>query len=135
MPLKIALRPNEKMIIDGAVVRNGSTACNLYIENEVPILREKDIMTENMADSPCRKIYFVIQLMYIDRENLARYHKQYWKLVRELIQAAPRFVDVIDAISEYIISNQYYKALKLGTKLIAHEEEVLSNVRKSIANL
>lgn len=130
MALKITLKPREKMVIDRAVVINGSTACNLFIENVVPILREKDIMREEEAGSPCRKIYFIIQLMYIDQDNLAMYHDGYWKLVRELVGAAPSLVGILDAISEEIVNSQYYKALKLAKKLILREEEVLSNVRK-----
>ena len=102
MALKITLRPNEKMIIDGAVISNGGTTSNFLIENEVPVLREKNIMSEKDADSPCRRIYFVIQLMYIDRENLTSYHDRYWKLVRELIDAAPSLLGIIDEISEQI---------------------------------
>ena len=55
------------MIIGGAVVTNGNSAsCDLVIENKTPILRQKDILTEEKADSPCRRIYYAIQLMYID---------------------------------------------------------------------
>ncbi|MCF8128900.1 MAG: flagellar biosynthesis repressor FlbT, partial [Deltaproteobacteria bacterium] len=53
MPLKITLKPNERMIIDGAVIRNDSTTCDLIIENKVTLLREKDIMSEKGACTPC----------------------------------------------------------------------------------
>ena len=135
MALKITMKPREKMIIDRAVIVNGGAACSLFIENEVPILREKNIMKEEDANSPCRKIYFVIQLMYIDQDNLASYHDKYWKLVRGLLDAAPSLVGVIDAISEEIVSSRYYKALKLAEKLILREGEVLSHVRESVTGL
>ncbi len=135
MALKITLRPGEKMIIGGAVVTNGGAKCDLFIENEVPMLRGKNIMTQEDADSPCRRIYFVIQLMYIDTKNLALYHDQYWRLVRELIDAAPSLVGIIDAISEEIVSGRYYQALKLARELILYEEEALFNVRKSNAGV
>ena len=61
MPLKITLKPHERMIVGGAVITNGNTRCDLLIENKVSILRQKDIMSEKDADSPCRKIYFTIQ--------------------------------------------------------------------------
>ena len=81
MALRISLKPQEKMILGGAVIMNGNnTGCKLIIENTVPILREKDILNENDANSPCRRIYFVIQLMYIDEGNLVNHQKKYWKL-------------------------------------------------------
>ena len=123
------------MIIDGAVVRNAGITANLLIENDVPILRKKDIMSEEDVYSPCRQVYFVIQLMYIDEENLSKYQKTYSKLLGDVVKAAPSVLKLIDQISEHIVSRKYYQALKLAKQLIDYEEEVLLNVRKSVANL
>ena len=58
MALKITLKPGERMIIGGAVLTNGNSAsCDLVVENKIPILRQKDILTEEKANSPCRRIY------------------------------------------------------------------------------
>jgi flagellar protein FlbT len=130
MALRISLKPQEKMILGGAVIMNGNnTGCKLIIENTVPILREKDILNENDANSPCRRIYFVIQLMYIDEENLVDHQKKYWKLIKDLVKAAPSTIGVIDQISEEIVSARYYQALKLAQKLIDYEQEVISRVQ------
>ncbi len=130
MALKITLKPHEKMIIGGAVLTNGnSMGCHLIIENKVPILREKDILSEDEANSPCRRLYFIIQLMYIDEENLVLHQKKYWKLVKELVKAAPSTVRFIDQISEYIVGGKYYQALKLANNLTDYEQEVISRVQ------
>ena len=128
MALKIALKAHERMIIGGAVVTNGPTKCELLVENKVPVLRQKDIMSENGADTPARRIYFAIQLMYIDEENLITHHNSYWKLVQDVVKAAPTTLGLIDPISENILSGKYYQALKLAKKLIAYEQEVLGRV-------
>jgi len=130
MALKITLKPHEKMIIGGAVVTNGNNGCNLVIENNVPILRQKDIMNEKEASSPTRRIYFVIQLMYIDEKNLAPHHKTYWKLVQDFIQAAPATLPIINQMSNKILGGQYYHALKLARNLIDYEKEVITLVQK-----
>ena len=128
MPLKITLKPHERMIVGGAVITNGNTRCDLLIENKVPILRQNDIMSEKDADSPCRKIYFTIQLMYIDEENLIEHHNTYWKLVQDIVKAAPSMLALIDQISEHILNNKYYQALKLAKKLIDYEQEIIDHV-------
>ena len=118
------------MILGGAVITNGnSMGCHLIIENKVPILREKDILGENEADTICRQLYFIIQLMYIDEENLVLHQKKYWKLVKELVKAAPSTVGRIDHVSEEIVSGRYYQALKLAQELIDYEQEVISRVQ------
>jgi flagellar protein FlbT len=130
MALKITLKPNEKMIIGGTVIVNGSsTISNLIIEYQVPILRQKDILSEKDANSPSKRIYFAIQLMYIDEENRNIHQNIYCELTKELVRAAPSTTGLIDKISEYILSDKYYPALKLAKKLIAYEEEALSCVQ------
>jgi flagellar protein FlbT len=129
MALKITLKPNEKMILGGTVVVNGSSmSSDLIIEYKIPILRQKDILSEKDANSPSKRIYFAIQLMYIDEENRNIHQNIYLKLAKELVQAAPSKIGLIDRISEYILSDKYYPALKLAKKLIAYEEEALSCV-------
>lgn len=129
MTLKITLKPREKMIIGGAVLINGNPKnTDLIIENTVPVLRQKDILSEKDATSPCSRIYFVIQLMYIDEANLLAHHNAYWKLVRELLDAAPSLTGFIDQINQHILSGRHYQALKLARELITYEQEVISRV-------
>lgn len=135
MALKLTLKPHERLIIGGAVVTNGNSTSEFVVENNVPILREKDIMREEDADSPCKRIYFIIQLMYIDEKNLAAHHNTYWQLVRDLLEAAPSTLGLVDQISWYILGNRYYQALKLTKKLIDYEQEAISHVRNSVERL
>jgi len=124
------------MIIGGAVVTNGnSTNCDLVIENKTPILRQKDILTEEKANSACRRIYYAIQLMYIDENNLAAYHKIYWDLVKDVVHAAPSTVVLIDSISELILQRQYYQALKLTKRLIEYEQEAIERASGSVESI
>jgi flagellar protein FlbT len=125
MALKINLKPHEKLLLGSAVITNGNAKCSLYVENNVTILREKDILKEKDATSPCKRIYFVVQMMYVDQENLVEYHKLYWKLVRDVVGAAPSVLPYIDKISDSIVVGQYYQALKFSRKLINYEQEVL----------
>jgi flagellar protein FlbT len=132
MSLKLRLKPDEKIIIGGAVLQNGPKASEFIVENTVPILRQKDIMAERDAVSPARRVYFVIQLMYIDRENQVDYHTRYWDLVKDILAAAPSTKPYVDRISEQIVSGDFYQALKFTRKLITYEEELLSHVKKSL---
>lgn len=131
MALKLALKPHERIIIGGAVIRNGASSCHLLIENNVPILRQADILAEADANSPCRRIYFVIQLLYIDGDRNSELQPMYWELVSDVLSAAPSMKDLISQISQLIIKAKFYQALKIAKKLIQYEEELLHNVSKS----
>ena len=115
------------MILGGAVVTNGHSRCDLIIENSVPVLRDKDILGAEDANTPCRRIYLVIQLMYVDEKNLAEYHNTYWKLVHDVVNAAPSMHALVGQASEEILTKNYYQALKTAKELIDYEQEVLSH--------
>ncbi len=124
MPLKITLKPRERLILGGAVVRNGDAATHLLVENEVPILRERDILTEKNAGSPCRRIYFAIQLMYVDQPRLAQHQQLYKMLVADVLGAAPSTRRFTDPISKLVAEEKYYQALKVARQLIDYEQEL-----------
>ena len=125
MPLKIMLKPRERLILGGAVVRNGEAAAHLLVENEVPILRERDILSEPHANSPSRRIYFAIQLMYVDERKLAEHHRLYWMLVHDLLAAAPSTSALVSEINQFVVEGKYYQALKVARRLIDYEQELL----------
>ncbi len=135
MSLKISLKPHERLIIGGAVLQNTGGRCDLLVENNVPILRGKDIIGEKEADSPCKRIYFTIQLMYVDEKNLVEHHNAYWQLVRDVVNAAPSTLALIDQISDNILNCRYYQALKLTRSLIEYEQEVINHVRNSTGSI
>lgn len=130
MPLKITLKPGERVIVGGAVLTNGPTVAHLLVENRVPLLREKDILTEAQATTPCKKIYLVVQLMYIGDGLTSELAQLYWDLVRDVLVAAPSTNDLISQISAYIVESSFYPALKIARKLISYEEELMDHATK-----
>ena len=81
MALVIDLKPGEKILIGEAVITNDSHRSRLQISGDTPILREKDVMKEEDADTPCKKSYFLIQCMYLAR-NPSSYHDKYFETIK-----------------------------------------------------
>ena len=130
MALKLSLKANERIIAGGAVLRNATgKTVELTVENEVPLLREKEILSEAKADTPCKRVYFVIQLMYIDGQNITKYQKLYWDLAHDILNAAPSTTGIFKQISEAIYSGKYYQALKETRKLIQYETKAMDGAR------
>jgi flagellar protein FlbT len=130
MPLKLTLKPGERVIIAGAVLTNGPSVAHLHIENHVPLLRQRDILTQDEANSPCKKIYLVIQLMYIGDGLTSELAQVYWELVRDVLAAAPSTNNLISEISELVVASSFYPALKIAKQLISYEEELMNHVTK-----
>ena len=127
MALIIDLKPGEKILIGTAVITNDSQRTRLHISGEAPILREKDVLQEEEADTPCRKVYFLVQCMYLAR-NPREYHPKYFEMLKIIQQAAPSTSIFFMRINEQIIQGHYYKALREAKDLITHENELLAGV-------
>ena len=128
MALKLALKPHERIIIGGAVITNGNSSAAFTVDNTVPILREKDILTEETATTYCKKIYLAVQLMYLGTSPNPELARLYGDLVAELQSAVPSMKDLISGITGYILDGKYYQALKQAKKLIQYEQELLAHV-------
>jgi len=129
MALVIDLKPNEKILIGTAVITNDDQRTRLHIAGDAAILREKDVLKEEEATTPCKRIYFLVQCMYLSEEP-AEYHAKYFEMIREIQEAASSTTAYFLNINECIINGSYYRALKEAKKLIAYEEELLTNARQ-----
>ena len=86
MALKLELKPGERVILGDCVITNDDQRTRLTIDGKVPILREKDIMTLSRANSPAKRIYLAVQLMYTSKRP-QDHHALYFRLVREIVKA------------------------------------------------
>ena len=129
MSLKVELKPHERLIIGNCVVTNSDQRTRLFIDGNAPILREKDILTAATADTPAKKIYLAIQLMYLAQDPTHE-HETYFQLVREFINAAPSALPHVHEINNRILSDDLYKALKAARKLIVYEAELIENAKR-----
>jgi len=130
MALKVELKPGERVIIGDCVVTNADQRARLLIEGETPILREKDILTATTADTPAKRIYLAVQLMYLSKDPCV-HHETYFALMRDIVQAAPSTWRYIESINNHILTGEVYKALKDAKKLIAYERELLQNASRN----
>ena len=128
MSLKIELRPGERIIIGNSVITNSDSRAKLFVDGQAPILREKDILTSETANSPAKRIYLCIQLMYLG-EDISEHKEIYFKLINDFITAAPSALTIVDTINSKILTNSLYAALKEAKALIRYEEELLRNVQ------
>jgi len=129
MALKVELKPNERILIGESVITNCNQRSWLVIEGTSPILREKDILTAARADTPAKRIYLAVQLMYTSRDPQL-HHELYFSLMRDIVQAAPSTWQIVQTINNHILTGEMYKALKETKKLIAYEEELLANAQR-----
>jgi flagellar protein FlbT len=129
MPLRVELKPFERIIIGDSVIINSGARTSFLIDGDTPILREKDTVTAESADTPVKRLYHCVQTMYL-KNDVPRYQASYLAALEELRDScagssdAIRHVDAdIVNIDRHISAGSLYKALKEIRKLIKREEE------------
>ncbi len=135
MPLKLSLKPGEKFVLNGAVIANGDRRTSLVIQNKACVLREKDILQAEDANTPARRIYFPIMMMYLDNDAPETYYSQFALRMTEFMEAIrdremlARCVD----ISKYVMNGDYYNALVKCRSLFEFEQERLKYDSESVS--
>ncbi|GJD48967.1 flagellum biosynthesis repressor protein FlbT [Methylobacterium crusticola] len=127
MPLRITLKPSERLIINGAAIRNGERSTSLLIETPCKFLRESEIIQESEADTACKRLCVTLQLLYLadhppEAEDL---------LVQQsnaILKAMPTSAPYLLAIQDELAERQYHRALKRGKELVAYEQALLERL-------
>ena len=125
MALKVELKPFERIIIGQSIITNSDARTKLLIEGEAPILREKDILTAETANTPVKRLYLCVQMMYLEND-IPKYQDLYMGFVKDLLEAVPSFRKSIETASKLILSGNLYNSLKELRELIKREAELLA---------
>ena len=130
MALKLTLKPNEKFIINGAVVQNGDRRVTITIENKASILRSRDVMVPDQANTPVKRIYFAIMLMYLGECSETEAYEEFVQRMAEFFnvlsnkEIMEKCLDIVRDVN----TKNYYRALMRCKKLMPYEKERLEYV-------
>lgn len=128
MPLKIQLKPKERIIINGAVVEgNPDSRTEIIILNNASVMRQKHIMQEEEANTPAKRLYFTLQMLYIDSENHDKYKQLYEGFHGDLERTVtlPVLKQSLQLIKDAVTESRFYDAMKVCRDLVSAEEEIL----------
>jgi flagellar protein FlbT len=131
MPLKLTLKPREKFVLNGGVVINGDRRSDLIIENQVSLLRERDVLQPDEADTPMKRIYFTIMMMYLDGGLEGDYYDQFTDLMTDFMCAVTtkEVVEKCHRILDDVHEQRFYTAMMMSKSLLPFEKERLKNVQ------
>ena len=132
--LVLELRQGEMMIVNGAPIRF-RTKTRIELTAKARFLFGKQIMAPEQADSPARRIYFPVMMMYLDEAGASKFYDEFVKRLNEFMGAIsnPELLADCIAISKHAMAREYYKALMLCRKLIEYEDERLSHVASGLS--
>lgn len=131
MSLKIELKPRECIIIGDALITNDNDRVRFYIDGNVPILREKFILREKDATTPAKRIYFIVQQMYLSKGS-KELQELFVEYIRDLNEAAPSLRKYSNPVVEAMIVGNHYNAIKEAAKLVEQEDKLFGATLKAL---
>ena len=119
MALKLTLKPNERILINGCIVRNSDRRQLLLIENKADVVREGDLLDENDARTPVKEVYYFVQAALLDPKVRAKLVPIVQKKLGKLV---PVFHDdmaqhIFEA-ANHASNTDFYKAMRSLRPLI-----------------
>ena len=133
MPLKIILKKDEKIIVNGAVIQNIGGSIRALVLNEAAILREKDIVTEDMAATPASRAYFALQNLYLFPEKHATYLPLVHSFFTDYGKAAPSAGQIVAEVLKDVTDGHLYRALRRARDLVAHEGGIFRHAQEELS--
>lgn len=126
MGLRIKLSPGERLIVNGCIIRNGNRRTEIEIENRADVLRGSEMLDEQGARTPVRRLCYLIQIALVSPA-----HRE--ELLPDLLERIDQIVAVMERshgselaqIRSLVTHGEFYAASRRLQPVIQHEDMLL----------
>ncbi|MBI6629368.1 flagellar biosynthesis repressor FlbT [Pontibaca salina] len=132
--LVLTLAPKERVLVNGAVIENGDRRSRMSIRTPgTKILRLRDAIHPNDANTPVRRACFAVQLVLSgDRDP----HRTHLALLRQIEELSQVFTDrdsraTLAEATEALIADHHYGCLRALRRLLPRESRLFAAMPKS----
>ena len=124
--VRIPARAGEKFVVNGAVITLGEG--NVEIQNHDLVLMGRDVMLPEDANTPAKRIYYWLMLMYLDGPGQDGYRLRLLDDMNDLLNATT-LIDVaksLGLIAQLMQHEDYPRAMVAAKALMGFESELLA---------
>lgn len=125
--LKISLRANEKIYLNGAVIR-ADRKVTIELMNDVQFLLESHVLQPQEAVTPLRQLYFMTQMMLMNPEGAEDARAMFRKSLPLLLAnfSNERIKTSLKHVDQLVSEDHVYDALKVIRSLYPIEAQILN---------
>ncbi|MDX8457470.1 flagellar biosynthesis repressor FlbT [Mesorhizobium humile] len=126
--LKISLKPNEKIYINGAVIRVDRKV-TIELMNDVQFLLESHVIQADQASTPLKQLYFIVQIMLINPAGAVEARDMFRRSLPMLIASFDNqdICKGLKQIDRMVGEDEIYEALKAIRALYPLERKALED--------
>lgn len=125
--LKITLKANEKIYVNGAVIRSDRKV-SLEFLNDVQFLLEGHVLQPEDATTPLRQLYFIIQIMLMNPEGASEARDMLRRSLPLLMAcfSDEQILASLKHVDQMVAEGHVYEALKALRGLYSLEARILT---------
>lgn len=127
--MHITLRPNEKIYVNGAVLKVDRKT-SIELMNDAVFLLEAHVMLERDATTPLRQLYYIVQLMLMEprevAENRAMFFQQHEAMLA--VYENGTILEGLAKVAALVGKGRAFEGLKLIRTLLPIEDRILGPV-------
>jgi flagellar protein FlbT len=126
--LKLSLKPNEKIYINGAVIRVDRKV-TIELMNDVQFLLESHVIQAEQASTPLKQLYFIVQIMLVNPAGAVEARDMFRRSLPMLIASFDNEVicKALKQIDRMVGEDDIYEALKAIRTLYPLERKALED--------
>ncbi len=125
--LKLSLKPNEKLYVNGAVIR-ADRKVTLELLNDVQFLLENHVLQPEDASTPLRQLYFILQVMLMNPQGATDALEMFRRSLPLMLAnfSDERIRSTLKNVDRMVGEGKVYEALKAIRSLYPLEKAILS---------
>lgn len=133
--LVLKLAPNERVLVNGAVIENGGRRSRLNILTpNANILRLRDAIHPHEANTPVRRVCYVLQLILSGDQDLDHASRQAQQGIAQLKQVFTdeSSAEILESAHSSLKNGKVYPALKSLRDLLPKEDRLISEANSHV---
>ncbi|MCL2474498.1 MAG: flagellar biosynthesis repressor FlbT [Alphaproteobacteria bacterium] len=125
MPLKLRVKPEGKIFIGGAVLKNvGKRAADLLVISDGPVLRQNYMMnSDKSGESDFSNVYFLLQVIYLFRGKDMPIDSFVVETIKNFLKLYPDYTAEVEQILASLEEFDTFRALKIAHEMLAKYEQ------------
>lgn len=126
--LKLSLKPNEKIYINGAVIKVDRKV-TLELLNDVQFLMQNHVLQIEEASTPLRQLYFILQVMLMTPSGAHEAYDMFRKSLPLMLASFENeeIRSTLKQVDRMVGEDHVYEALKAIRSLYPLEQRVLGH--------
>ena len=129
---RVSMKPNERIYVNGAVLKFDRKT-SLEFLNDVHFLLESQVLQADEANTPLKRLYFVVQILLMAPQDTAAASAAFNDQLEQLLTTfqEPHVLNELKNVERLVKKTHYHEAMKILRSLYSIEQRIFDSIETS----